>query len=71
MAEVNDHSTNSVFEVCGPCPFEIVLLNGGTDWLVQSGLKGKEGVELPEEVVRDTLDKYKEAYQLLVGEPWA
>lgn len=70
VAVVNDHSTNSPFEVCERSHFEKALLTSGTDWLVQSGQKGKEGVEMPEEVIRETHDKYKEAYQLLVGEQW-
>ncbi|KAK2026694.1 saicar synthetase [Colletotrichum zoysiae] len=37
------------------------------DWLVARGLKGKEGVELPEDVCRATADKYKEVFLKLVG----
>jgi phosphoribosylaminoimidazole-succinocarboxamide synthase len=33
------------------------------DWLTSNGLKGKEGVEVPEEVVKKTAEKYKEAYE--------
>jgi len=35
------------------------------DWLTQEGLKGKEGVEIPEEVIIQTKEKYQKAYDLL------
>ncbi|QIW99325.1 hypothetical protein AMS68_004843 [Peltaster fructicola] len=35
------------------------------DWLTKSGLKGKQGVSMPEEVVKETESKYTEAYQKL------
>ena len=37
------------------------------DWLVENGLKGKEGIEMPEHVVMKTAAKYQEAYKLIVG----
>jgi len=37
------------------------------DWLTSNGLKGKEGVEMSEEVVRNTSSKYAEAFQILTG----
>lgn len=40
------------------------------DWLLRNGLKGKEGVEMPPDVVANTLDRYKEAYQTLTGKRW-
>ena len=40
------------------------------DWLVRSGLKGKEGVKMPDEVVSNTLNRYKEAFQSLTGRQW-
>lgn len=40
------------------------------DWLTGNGLKGKEGVKVPEEVVEETAAKYKEAYEKLTGEKW-
>ena len=40
------------------------------DWLIKAGLKGKEGVELPEEVVRMTGERYRNAYRMLVGKEW-
>ena len=40
------------------------------DWLVKKGLKGTEGVEMPDEVVQSTWARYKEAYERLVGEKW-
>ena len=36
------------------------------DWLTDNGLKGKEDVEMPEDVVRNTSNKYKEAFERLV-----
>lgn len=40
------------------------------DWLTKKGLKGKEGVEMPEEVVEQTASKYKEAFEKLTGKKW-
>ncbi|KAH9827384.1 phosphoribosylaminoimidazole-succinocarboxamide synthase protein, partial [Teratosphaeria destructans] len=40
------------------------------DWLTGAGLKGKEGVAMPEEVVRQTATKYREAYELITGRVW-
>ena len=37
------------------------------DWLTSSGLKGKQGVEMPDEIVRNTASKYQEAFERLVG----
>jgi phosphoribosylaminoimidazole-succinocarboxamide synthase len=37
------------------------------DWLVSSGLKGKEGVRMTEEVVMMTAEKYEEAFEMLTG----
>jgi len=37
------------------------------DWLVAQGLKGKEDVVVPEEVVEKTAAKYREASELLTG----
>ncbi len=52
---------------------EHVRLKGvsNTDWLSKNELKGKQGVEMPEEVVRKTQEKYKEAFEKLVGRPWS
>ncbi|KAK8234271.1 hypothetical protein HDK77DRAFT_309121 [Phyllosticta capitalensis] len=41
------------------------------DWLTRSGLKGKEGVEMPSEIVQQTQHKYVEAYERLTGDKWA
>ena len=40
------------------------------DWLIDQGLKGKEGVQLPKEVVERTSARYAEAYEMLVGKKW-
>ncbi|KAK5950316.1 Bifunctional purine biosynthetic protein ade1 [Knufia fluminis] len=37
------------------------------DWLTANGLKGKEGVEMSEEVVKNTSAKYAEAFEILTG----
>jgi len=37
------------------------------DWLVQEGLKGKEGVRMSEEVAQKTSEKYKEAWEKITG----
>ena len=41
------------------------------DWLTSSGLKGKDGVSMPEEVVAETSAKYREAYEKITGKTWA
>jgi phosphoribosylaminoimidazole-succinocarboxamide synthase len=38
--------------------------------LTGKGLKGKLGVEMPEEIVRNTETKYQEAFEALVGRKW-
>jgi len=40
------------------------------NWLTGKGLKGKPGVEMPEEIVRNTETKYQEAFEALVGRKW-
>ncbi|RAL06401.1 phosphoribosylaminoimidazolesuccinocarboxamide synthase [Aspergillus ibericus CBS 121593] len=37
------------------------------DWLVQEGLKGKEGVRMSEEIAQRTSEKYKEAWEKITG----
>lgn len=41
------------------------------DWLVKSGLKGKEGVDVPSEVVGKSLERYEMAFEMLVGKKWS
>jgi phosphoribosylaminoimidazole-succinocarboxamide synthase len=38
------------------------------DWLTGEGLKGKDGVTVPEEIVKKTAEKYREAYEKITGE---
>ncbi|GME66502.1 mitochondrial carrier protein rim2 [Neofusicoccum parvum] len=40
------------------------------DWLTKNGLKGKEDVAMPEELVQGTRERYVEAYERLTGEKW-
>ncbi|KAL8814150.1 MAG: hypothetical protein Q9223_006609 [Gallowayella weberi] len=40
------------------------------DWLTGEGLNGKEGVEVPGEVVRKTEGMYREAFERLTGRRW-
>ncbi|MCJ1255046.1 Bifunctional purine biosynthetic protein ade1 [Lignoscripta atroalba] len=40
------------------------------DWLTEQGLKGKQDVEMPEDIVRNTGCKYREAFEKLVGKKW-
>jgi phosphoribosylaminoimidazole-succinocarboxamide synthase len=40
------------------------------DWLIKEGLKGREAVEIPANIVQDTLQRYKEVYERLVGKKW-
>ncbi|KAJ5819780.1 hypothetical protein N7474_005371 [Penicillium riverlandense] len=37
------------------------------DWLVQEGLKGKEGVRMTEEIAKKTAEKYREAWEMITG----
>ncbi|KAF4442517.1 phosphoribosylaminoimidazole-succinocarboxamide synthase [Fusarium acutatum] len=37
------------------------------NWLTKEGLKGKEGVELPQDIVQATADRYREAFLMLTG----
>lgn len=40
------------------------------NWLVREGLKGKQGVSMPEDVVSGTAEKYREAFEKLTGRKW-
>ncbi|TKA62666.1 hypothetical protein B0A55_10060 [Friedmanniomyces simplex] len=40
------------------------------DWLTSTGNKGREGVALPEDIVKRTTEKYTEAYEKLTGKTW-
>jgi D-alanine-D-alanine ligase-like ATP-grasp enzyme len=40
------------------------------DWLIKEGLKGKQGVSMTEEVVKQTRLGYIEAYERLTGTKW-
>jgi phosphoribosylaminoimidazole-succinocarboxamide synthase len=40
------------------------------DWLTSEGLKGKQSVKMPEEVVNKTAEKYREAFEKLTGQKW-
>ncbi|KAK4892917.1 Bifunctional purine biosynthetic protein ade1 [Elasticomyces elasticus] len=40
------------------------------DWLTSTGNKGKEGVRMPDEVVKATTEKYTEAFEKLTGRKW-
>ncbi|KAJ5520514.1 hypothetical protein N7463_000967 [Penicillium fimorum] len=37
------------------------------DWLVGEGLKGKEGVRMPDDIALKTAEKYKEAWEKITG----
>ncbi|RCI16951.1 hypothetical protein L249_1753 [Ophiocordyceps polyrhachis-furcata BCC 54312] len=37
------------------------------DWLISQGLKGKTGVEIPEQVCRATEQRYKDVFRMLTG----
>ncbi|EKG11572.1 SAICAR synthetase [Macrophomina phaseolina MS6] len=41
------------------------------DWLTREGLKGKEDVAMPDEIVQKTREKYVEAYEKLTGDKWS
>ncbi|KAM3068285.1 Bifunctional purine biosynthetic protein ade1 [Clarireedia jacksonii] len=40
------------------------------DWLTREGLKGKEGVTMPDDIVAQTAQKYREAFEKLTGRKW-
>lgn len=40
------------------------------DWLVRSGLKGVEGVEIPADVIEKSLERYESAFEMVVGKGW-
>lgn len=40
------------------------------NWLTQEGLKGRQGVRMPDEVVERTASKYREAFEKLTGSKW-
>lgn len=37
------------------------------NWLIKEGVKGKEGVELPDEICKATSERYKDAFYKLTG----
>lgn len=39
-------------------------------WLTTEGLKGKQGVAMPENIVSQTAEKYREAFEVLTGRKW-
>lgn len=40
------------------------------NWLVKEGVKGKDGVTMPDEVVEGTAGRYQEAFEKLTGRKW-
>ncbi|KAF7867215.1 hypothetical protein EAF04_005298 [Stromatinia cepivora] len=40
------------------------------NWLTKEGLKGKQGVAMPEEIMSQTAEKYREAFEKLTGRKW-
>jgi phosphoribosylaminoimidazole-succinocarboxamide synthase len=43
---------------------------GLRDWLIANGLRGKQGVAMPEDVIKMTSGKYRDAYEKITGETW-
>ena len=41
------------------------------EWLTRNGLRGKEGVEIPDNIACRTRHKYVEVYELLTGRTWS
>jgi phosphoribosylaminoimidazole-succinocarboxamide synthase len=41
------------------------------DWLTSEGLKGKQGVKMPQGIVNKTAEKYRDAFEKLTGQKWA
>ena len=48
----------------------LISLTVCADWLEKNGLKGRENVEMPDDVSVNTIDQYKEAYRSIVGKGW-
>ncbi|KUJ15143.1 phosphoribosylaminoimidazole-succinocarboxamide synthase-like protein [Mollisia scopiformis] len=40
------------------------------NWLTKEGLMGKQNVAMPEDVVKETAAKYREAFEKLTGQKW-
>lgn len=40
------------------------------NWLTFNNLKGKEGVAMPDDIVKQTREKYVEAYEAITGSKW-
>ncbi|ESZ89458.1 phosphoribosylaminoimidazole-succinocarboxamide synthase [Sclerotinia borealis F-4128] len=40
------------------------------NWLTEEGLKGQQGVAMPEEIMLQTAEKYREAFEKLTGRKW-
>ncbi|KAI9641062.1 Bifunctional purine biosynthetic protein ade1 [Ciborinia camelliae] len=40
------------------------------NWLTKEGLKGKQGVAMPEDIMSQTAEKYREAFEKLTGRKW-
>jgi len=38
--------------------------------LTSNGLDGKENVDIPDKVVKETQRKYQEVYEILTGQKW-
>ena len=38
------------------------------DWLTKEGLKGEEGVTMPDEIIQGTAEKYREVFHMLTGQ---
>ena len=40
------------------------------DWLTSNGLAGKDNVDIPDQVVKETQRKYQEVFEILTGKKW-
>lgn len=68
-----DHKTVLTNNICEVSSLQVPGIDQLTfilDWLTNHGLKGRQDVELPEEIVQETGNKYKEAFELIVGQKW-
>ena len=41
------------------------------DWLTSQRLEGMEDVSMPDDVVAETANKYKQVYHILTGQKWS
>ena len=70
-ANVKIPTTSSPFAVCLLyCLLDFTETDSSVDWLVKKGLEGRKDVEIPDDIVKDTRQRYLKAYTSLTGKEW-